>query len=251
MPAKKKDASEAMVEEANTAAVKEQILQELPEEMLEQAEASTKAANYQRKQEVTSGVGVLRTKGGKDGPTVRLSPSDIPYPEGIHGEDFEDYGPQGQAAVIPEDVEMVTFSAEQQFIIDPEMVRVLYFDKPGRDLPKKRLYNIKGIHRDGRIVQLAFEDQIQNNAGGDPEDAIGLRRYERKGIYLLFDWDTFTPIYCGAWGCWAQATQTGAFAGFCAMRHAQHTLPNRYKDAGEIGQGLMESGVTTSRVWAS
>ncbi len=38
---------------------------------------------------------------------------------------------------------------------------------------------------------------------------------------------------------------------FCAMRHAEHTLPNKYKNAGEISQGLMESGVTTSRVWGS
>lgn len=231
--------------------IDQEVLQRLPEEMIEQAEASTKAANYQRKQEVTSGVGVLRTKGGADGPSTDLIASDIPYPEGIHGEDYELYGPQGFAAVFPDDVEMQTFSAEQEFVIDPERVRVLYFDKPGRNLPKKRLYNIKGIHRDGRLVQLPFEDQIQNNAGGDPEDGIGLRRYERKGITLLFDWDTFMPVYCGAWGCWAQAEQTGEHAAFCTMRHAKHTLPNQYKDANEIGKGFFDSGVTTTRIWSA
>ncbi len=71
------------------------------------------------------------------------------------------------------------------------------------------------------------------------------------GITLLFDWDTFTPVYCGAWGCWAAAEQAGANAAFCTMRHAQHTLPNRYKDAGAIGQGLFDKGVTTTRVWSS
>ena len=231
--------------------IDQEVLEELPAEMLEQAEASTKAANYQRKQEVTSGIGVLRTKGGVDGPSTDLIVSKIPYPEDIHGEDWALYGPQGFAAVIPEGVDRETFSAEQQFVIDPERVKFLMFDKPGRNLPKKRLYNIKGIHRDGRFVQLAFEDQIQNNAGGDPEDAIGLRRYERKGITLLFDWELFCPVYCGAWGCWAQASQGGPFMAFCAMRHAEHTLPNKYKNAGEISQGLMESGVTTSRVWGS
>ena len=232
-------------------AIDTEVLDDLDQEMVEQAVASTKAADYQRKQEVTSGVGVLRTKGDVDGPTTDLIKSEIVYPKGIHGEDFEFYGPQGFAAVIPEDATMETFSAEQQFIINPELVKVLYFDKPGRNLPKKRLYNIKGIHKDGRFVQLPFEDQIQNNAGGDPEDAIGLRRYERKGITLLFNWETFCPVYCGAWGCWAQATQGGPFMAFCAMRHAEHTLPNKYKNAGEIGQSLMEQGVTTSRVWGS
>ena len=244
MPAKKQE------EVAEEATKKEEVLQALPEEMLEQAKASTAAANYQRKQEVTKGIGVLRTKGGVDGPSADLLPSDMPYPENIHGDDFENYGPQGFAAVFPEDVEMQTFSAEQEFIIDPERVRVLHFDKPGRNLPKKRLYNIKGIHADGRFVQLPFEDQIQNTAGGDPEDAIGLRRYQRKDIHLLFDWDTFTPIYCGAWGCWAKAEQDGGNAGFCTMRHAKHTLPNRYKDASAIQQGLFEQGVTTTRVWS-
>ena len=94
MPAKKKETE-----------IDQEVLAELPEEMVEQAEASVKAANYQRKQEVTSGVGVLRTKGGVDGPSTDLIVSDIPYPEGIHGEDFELYGPQGFAASISEGVD--------------------------------------------------------------------------------------------------------------------------------------------------
>ena len=134
--------------------------------------------------------------------------------------------------------------------MDEEKLKFIQFDSTkGRNLPKKRQYTVKAIHRDGRLVQLGFEPQIQNNAGGDPEDAIGLRRYERKGITLLFDFTTFRPVYCAAWGCWAQADQGGIYVGFCSERHAKHTLPNRYKEAGAIMGALMEQGVTTSRTW--
>ncbi len=180
-----------------------------------------------------------------------MFPSDIPYPEGIHGENYELYGPAGFASFVPTDVERTTYSTDQEFVIDEEKVKVLWFEQSGRNLPKKRLYNIKGIHKDGRIVALPFEMQIQNNAGGDPEDAIGLHRYERKGIYILIDWETMIPVYCAAWGCMGRASQNGEHIAFCSMRHAQHTLPNRYKDAGETAMmGMFSQGSTTSRVWA-
>ncbi len=221
---------------------------EAPEEMVEAALESNKALNENK--EPATGVGVLRTKGTSQGKADEMYPSEIPYPKEAHGEDFEYYGPQGYAAQIPEGTEIAPYSAEQEFIIDPQRVEVLHFTRPGQNLPKKRLYTVKALHLDGRLVQLPFEAQIQNTAGGDPEDAIGLRRYQRKGITLLIDWDTLTPIYCAAWGCWAQAVQGGDFPGFCAMRHAQHTLPNRFKDAGNITRSLMEQGVTTSRIWS-
>lgn len=220
------------------------------EEMVEAAEASAKARN-QRAVEQRSGAGVRRKQGGANVGGTQMVDSDIPYPVEAHGEDFEFYGPMGNAAVIPADADPAAYSSEQEFVIEPGKVKVLQFDRPGRNLPKKRLYNIKGIHRDGRIVQLPFEAQVQNNAGGDPEDAIGLRRYQRKGIYLLIDWNTMVPVYCAAWDCWAQAAQGGNFVGFCALRHAQHTLPNAYKGGGEIARGLMEAGVTTTNVWAA
>ena len=240
MPAKKSEPTEK-VEEATEGFV-------ASEEMVEQAEASRKAVNADK--EPSSGVGVLRRKGGAEGKAIDLYPSDIPYPVEAHGEDFEYYGPQGWAATIPEGTEVAPYSAEQEFIIDADRVAVLHFTKPGLNLPKKRLYTVKALHKDGRLVQLPFEAQIQNTAGGDPEDAIGLRRYQRKGITLLIDWDTLTPIYCAAWGCWAQGHEAGDFPGFCAMRHAMHTLPNRFKDAGNITRSLMEQGVTTSRIWS-
>lgn len=210
------------------------------------------AAAQEAQQEAApkSGVGVLRTQtAGKR--QKEFMPSDIPYPEGIHGEDFEFYGPAGFAAYVPEGTEISAFATEQGFVIDPEKVRVLHFQAPGRNLPKKRLYTIKAIHKDGRLVQLPFEPQIQNNAGGDPEDAIGMRRYERKGIHILIDWATLMPVYCASWGCFAQAEQVGQFAGFCTTKHAQHTLPNRYKDAGQITSGIFGQNATTSRTWSA
>ncbi len=219
------------------------------EEMIEQAQASARR-RAEATEEDRKGVGTLRKKGGG-----RLSRevrgSDVPYPAEQHGDDFEHYGPHGFAAVIPPGTEIAAYASEQEFMIDPERIKTLPFDKPGRNLPKKRLYNIKGIHKDGRMVQLAFEAQVQNNAGGDPEDAIGLRRYQRKGILVLINWDTLIPVYCGAWDCWAQAEQSGPNVGFCSLRHAQHTLPNQYKGASEISRGLMEAGVTTTAVWGS
>lgn len=221
----------------------------ITDEMKEAAAASAAARNKQTKEE-RAGVGVLRRKGG-DASSQDLQASDIPYPAEVHGDDFEFYGPMGAGAEVPPGTEVAAYSSEQEFVISPDRVKTLSFDRPGRNLPKKRLYNIKAIHKDGRLVQLPFESQIQNNAGGDPEDAIGLRRYQRKGIHLLIDWDTLVPVYCAAWDCWGQASQRGNFVGFCSMRHAQHTLPNAYKGADEISRGLMEAGVTTSSVWGS
>lgn len=227
--------------------VRERPEQVLSEEMVEAAKVSAKAKS-ERIEEARSGVGVIRRRGSSSRSDVQ--PSDIPYPVEVHGEDFEEYGPQGFGASIPAGTEIQPYSIDQEFIIDPEKVKTLHFDRPGRNLPKKRLYNIKGIHRDGRLVQLPFEAQIQNNAGGDPEDAIGLRRYERKGIKLLIDMATLIPIYCAAWDCWAQAEQGGAFVGFCHERHARHTLPNMYKDASAITRGIFGDGATTSRTWS-
>lgn len=218
----------------------------------EVAKELQEAKNIERAKEAApkSGVGVLRSKGGSNR-RKDFAPSNIPYPEGIHGDDYEFYGPAGFAAEIPAGTDIAAFSDEQGFVINPDKVRVLYFQAPGRNLPKKRLYTIKAIHKDGRLVQLPFERQIQNNAGGDPEDAIGLRRYERKGIHILIDWTTLMPVYCASWGCLAQADQGGQFAGFCTEKHAKHTLPNQYKDAGAITSGIFGQDATTSRTWSA
>jgi len=225
------------------------------DEMKELAEAQAKASHAKSKEEETGrgGVGVMRKQGGRGVGTYDIQPDEsVPYPVEVHGEDFEFYGPQGAGATIPEGTDVAPYSSDQEFMIQADKVKYLSFDKPGRNLPKKRLYNIKGIHADGRIVQLPFEAQIQNNAGGDPEDAIGLRRYQRKGIMVLIDWMTMIPVYCAAWDCWAKSAPGGSnFVGFCSFRHAKHTLPNKFRqgDDGEIAQGLFSAGVTAQNVW--
>ena len=192
----------------------------------------------------------MATKRIKKGGGVKLEKSDVPYPKGIHGENYEKYTASGFAARIPEGTEITPNTSEQEFEIDEDKVTWLYFDRPGRDLPKKRLYNIKGIHEDGRLVQVPFVRTVMNNAAGDPNDAIGLRRAERKGITLLLhDWETLRPIYCGAWDCWAKAVEEGNFVGFCTLRHAQHTVPNTFKGKDDVTLGIMESGVTTRQTW--
>lgn len=233
---------------AETLAEKPAIETVLDQELLDAQAASAAFANKRRKEEVSKGVGVLRRRGTGPG-SVKLTESDIPYPADVHGEDFEHYGPSGMGAEIPDGIEIAAYGGDQEFIIKPETVRNLMFSQPGRNLPKKRLYTIKAIHKDGRLVQLPFELQIQNNAGGDPEDAIGLRRYQRKGIRLLINFETLVPVYCASWDCWAQAQQEGNFVGFCTLKHAKHTLPNRYKDAGGIVGSMFGDGATTSRTW--
>ncbi len=214
----------------------------ITEEMKQAAAASVAVLNEQREKD---GQGdnpftqVRRQPGQRD---RGMESSDIPVPAQL---DIEDFGPSAFSAVL---VGKITGSAEtQEFMIDEAKATKLQFQKAGQNLPKKRLYTIKAFNKVGVLIQLPFEPQVQNNAGGDPQDAIGLRRYERKGHFLLIDWQTMQPVYCAAWDCWAQADGR---TGFCSERHAKHTLPNKYKDAGAIVSGLLEQGVTTSRTWS-
>ena len=236
----------------------EEVEKTEPEKILDpedrtEAEAMVKATqavkNEVRKapEATQSGVGILRKKGSSQ--TGKFFPSEIPYPQHVHGENFELYGPAGFASFVPEGTDVAVYSNDQEFMIDEDKVSVLYFQNPDRNLPKKRLYTIKGLHADGRLVQLGFEAQIQNNAGGDPEDAIGLHRYERKGIYLFIEWATMIPVYCAAWGCFAAAAQNGEHVAFCGVRHQAHTLPNQQK--GEAGAQMFSLNSTTSRTWSA
>jgi hypothetical protein len=156
----------------------------------------------------------------------------------------------------------------QEFTVQEDRLKGLTFDRPARDLPKgKRLYTVKAIHRDGRLVQLPFEGQLNNTAGGDPGDAIGLNRYRRKGIFILFDWDAGLPIYCAARECWAVAMREELFqiedpqikamlephrnainTGFCSLKHAQFTLPNRFSESG-VTLGTFGKDATTTSIW--
>jgi len=196
------------------------------------AEATTKAGKNPQ----------ARIKGG--GRSTETEESDIARPE----LDFDEFGPTA-FGTSTEGLEITGSTDTQQFYLDESKVANLWFSKPGQNLPKKRLYTVKALHRNGTLVQLPSEPQIQNNAGGDPEDFIGLNRYARKGIKLLVtDLQTMTPLYCAAWDCWARAEQGGKFPGFCSQRHAMHTLPNRFKGAEET-LGAFGRGATTSRTW--
>ncbi len=215
---------------------------EVSEKMKESAKASVKRVNEERLRGDVDleDLSARRTK--QVGRSKDLRISDIPSPL----KDPSEYGPMGLAA-IP--VGEITGEVEtQEFTIDPEKFRNLVFTAPAQNLPKKRLYTVKAMHRDGRLVQLPMESQIQNNAGGDPEDLIGLRRYERKGMHILFDFTTHTPVYCPAWGCWAQGDPR-VTGGFCSEKHAKHTLPNTYRDAGTILSGL-GIDATTTQTWS-
>lgn len=211
------------------------------EEMKQAAEASLAVLNEERdtpEKGESKFDRVRRRPGTRD---LSSTASDIDVPDEL---DTEEFGPSALSAVV---VGKITGSKEtQEYRLDESKATKLHFTKPGANLPKKRLYTIKAFTRNGTLIQLPFEPQIQNNAGGDPQDAIGLRRYQRKGHVLLIDWQSMQPVYCAAWDCWAQADGR---TGFCSERHAQHTLPNKYKDAGAIVAGLMEQGVTTSRTW--
>lgn len=144
----------------------------------------------------------------------------------------------------------------QEFELDEDRARFVHFTQPNQNLPSKRLYTVKAMKPNGTLTQLPFEPQINNSAAGDQSDAIGLRRYERKGYKIFVDWESLQPLYCAAFGCFARslgstAEYTGNFPHFCGQAHAQLTLPNMYRDAGRVNDGLMAQGATTSRVWGS
>jgi hypothetical protein len=208
----------------------------IPDEAKEAAEKQLKEINSEEGRPLVR----RRREQREAGPAVP-DPS-VPLPEEV---DIDDAGPS--AFFVKPVGEITGYQDSQEFEIIPELVEGLPFTKPGANLPKKRLFTIKGIHKDGRLSQFPMEAQINNQAAGDPQDALGLRKYQRKGVTLLLDWETMQPVYCPAWGCWARGNPN--FWGFCTSRHAEHTLPNKYKDAQEIMQGMFSQGVTTSRTW--
>lgn len=163
----------------------------------------------------------------------------------------------GPTAFAAKPVGEITGSYEtQEFELDEDKARFVHFRHPGGNLPAKRLYTVKAMQPNGTLVQLPFEDQINNTAGSDRSDAIGLRRYERKGYRIFMDWNTLQPLYCAAYGCFAAALgineeYAGQYRHFCGQAHAQLTLPNQFSEAGAVMEGLMSQGATTSRVWGS
>jgi hypothetical protein len=163
-------------------------------------------------------------------------------------------------AMAAEIVELGETFEDHIFTLNEEILQGLPFHAPALRVQRKALYTVKAVHRDGRLVQLPFEEQINNTGGADLMDAIGLRRYQRKGIAILIDWNTMVPIYCAAFDCWARSMvpalvsrfpqhAAAVNSGFCSHLHASWTLPNQFDDAGAIQAGLLSKGVTTSRIF--
>lgn len=115
--------------------------------------------------------------------------------------------------------------------------RFLPFDKAGKNVGYKRLYTVKAEKTDGSVIQVPLEDQINNNVAS-PENAIGLQFYARRGVNLLFDFESGEAAFCPTWDCWAQWNKE--FGGFCCAAHKEITKPDN--EGGSFGQGA-----TTSR----
>lgn len=117
--------------------------------------------------------------------------------------------------------------------------RVIPFADPGKRTGSKRLYTIKAEKRDGTLIQIPLEDQINNNVAS-PENAIGLQLYARRGINVFFDFETGEGAFCPTWDCWAQ--WNSKLDGFCSEEH-------RHITKGNEEEGRFGSGATTSRTW--
>jgi hypothetical protein len=125
--------------------------------------------------------------------------------------------------------------------------RFLPFQPAGKRVPGKRIYTVKAIAPDGRVVQLALEEQI-NNQIASPADFVGLQFYVRKGFIPLFDMVTGTPVFCPTFDCWAEAGEVqgskNKLGGFCTLKHKSVTEGNEEELPGMFGQG-----VTTTSAW--
>lgn len=114
------------------------------------------------------------------------------------------------------------------------------FADPGKRVASKRLYTIKVIKGDGTLIQVPFENQVNNNIAS-PENAIGLRGFQRKGFQVLFDFETHTAAFCPTWGCWAEWNDK--LDGFCSESHREITKP-KDDDSSRFG-----TNATTSSEW--
>ncbi len=215
------------------------------QDMKEAAEKDLKRQAEERKR--TSGI---RTFRGAAGAEPELYVSDLYELPNL---DIDGIGPMSFLAKI--EGEITGSVATQTFSIQEERLKGLTFDQPARRLEKGRsLRVVKVIKPNGVLGQIPFEDQINNTAAGDSNDAIGVKKYAKKGYFILFDFDEMQPIYCMSRNCWAAAMvpqlaekfpqHTGVIgSGYCSYDHMVFTEPNLARQSG----GMFESNVTTSR----
>lgn len=117
--------------------------------------------------------------------------------------------------------------------------RFIPFEKPGKVVEHKRIYTIKGVKKDGTVLQMPLEDQINNNIAS-PENAVGLQFYVRKGIIPFFDFATMAGAFCPTRDCWAK--WNNKFEGFCCEQHKLITRP------GDPTRGFGPGSTTTTSV---
>ena len=107
----------------------------------------------------------------------------------------------------------------------------------GRKVPWKNMKVMKALQVDsdgiltGNVSQLPWEATVNNGVSGNPEDQIGLKKYERKGFILLVESDG-TPIYSTLWDDWAEYD-------------AEYEAKIRHRNQGESGK--FGQNATTSK----
>ena len=120
--------------------------------------------------------------------------------------------------------------------------RFLPFAKPGMRVEAKSIYTVKGVHKDGTVVQLPLEDQINNNVAS-PETFLGLQAYIRKGMTVFFDPMQGIGAFCPTWACWAEWNDKNP-RGFCCEAHMKATIGEN-----EAPSGFAQNA-TTSSTWS-
>ena len=117
--------------------------------------------------------------------------------------------------------------------------RFIAFAAPGGRVAAKRLYTVKAEKADGTLIQVPMEDQINNHVAS-PENAVGLRAYDRRGVNMFYDYETGRGAFCPTWDCWAEWSDE--FDGCCSEAHKEITYGNQ-------SEGAFGTGATTSRGW--
>ena len=216
------------------------------QDMIDAAKADLKAKNEAR----AEGRKVFRRGEGQSA----LRVLDIyPFPA-----DFDVEGIAPTSYLAQPVGEITGYIDTQEFTIIEDRLKGLVFDKPARDLEKNHnLRTIKALKPMGGLVQLPWANTINNAAGGDEADMVGVRRYQKKGYHLFLDPQTGQPMYCYSLNCWAAAMvpalvqeypeHTGALGtGYCSLRHFQMTAPNEAKRFLTGYTGMFSDGATTT-----
>lgn len=111
------------------------------------------------------------------------------------------------------------------------------FHKPRKKGPNKSLYTIGAINRQGVLIKIPLENQINNQIASDT-GFTGLSLYTRKGFRVLFDEKLNEGVFCPGWDCYAawNPDNFGYCGAVCGAIQAKVT-----------GGSLFSQGATTSQ----